>query len=305
MSRHAFAQAPEQFRFIRTVMDDVDCEGRFGVDPSWDIPCAGFVTLNGFDHSYPAHDHATLSFVECGTPMTRIGGRLDGKSGGTASGALLLYSGGYERHWLSRGYARSRQFYINQSLVRECGEELGSRSQVELRDDRVFVEDVDLRRQLKAYYSRSTSVFDPPTRLEMDSRAALITLALVSRHANITPRPIRRVGLAGNKLRLVLDLIEERLVEERADDSLKIADLARLVDLGVRQFSESFREALGTTPHRYVVGRQIERAKCMLSTKLPMAEIAVACGFSSQQHFVSVFRKIEGITPGRYRAVSE
>ena len=106
-------------------MDDVQCEGSFGPNRAWDISCAGVVTLTVFDHRYPTHDHATLCFGEACTPMARIGGRPDGRSG-----ALLVYSGGYDRHWLGPGQARSRQSYINPSLVRDCGAQVGRRAPV-------------------------------------------------------------------------------------------------------------------------------------------------------------------------------
>ena len=48
--------------------------------------------------------------------------------------------------------------------------------------------------------------------------------------------------------------------------------------------------------------RQVDRARSLLATKLPIAEFAVACDFASQQHFVTAYCKVVGVTPGQYRA---
>jgi AraC family transcriptional regulator len=49
----------------------------------------------------------------------------------------------------------------------------------------------------------------------------------------------------------------------------------------------------------------MERAKRLLiETKMPVAELALVCGFSSQSHFTVAFRKHAGLTPRKYRAAA-
>ena len=63
-----------------------------------------------------------------------------------------------------------------------------------------------------------------------------------------------------------------------------------------------FRESTGTTPHQYVMQRRIACAEKLLSTnELGVAEVALACGFSSQAHLALAFRKQTGTTPTEYR----
>lgn len=49
---------------------------------------------------------------------------------------------------------------------------------------------------------------------------------------------------------------------------------------------------------------RVERAKRMLQQREPIAEIAVASGFSHQEHLTNVFRRFTGVTPGAYRRVA-
>jgi AraC family transcriptional regulator len=56
------------------------------------------------------------------------------------------------------------------------------------------------------------------------------------------------------------------------------------------------------TPHQYVIQRRILNAERLLAKDdIALADIAVACGFSSQAHFTLAFRKEVGVTPAEYR----
>jgi AraC family transcriptional regulator len=63
-----------------------------------------------------------------------------------------------------------------------------------------------------------------------------------------------------------------------------------------------FRKSTGETPHQFVLRQRLERAKAML--RAPdgrILDVAVACGFKTQQHFAQVFRDVCGISPTGYR----
>ncbi|MNL85512.1 Exoenzyme S synthesis regulatory protein ExsA [compost metagenome] len=67
-------------------------------------------------------------------------------------------------------------------------------------------------------------------------------------------------------------------------------------------FARRFQETVGMSPHSYVLGRRIERAGALLRRRdVPLVDIALACGFSSQSHLTTVFRRCLGLTPGEYR----
>lgn len=109
-----------------------------------------------------------------------------------------------------------------------------------------------------------------------------------------TPIEIVAAGQLGKALRQrVIDYIDAHL-----GDDLSIVALASEVELSPHHFSQSFKAALGTTPHRYVLRRRLERAQLLLkTTKMPITEIALALGFASQSHFTQVFRTQCGVTP--------
>lgn len=104
-------------------------------------------------------------------------------------------------------------------------------------------------------------------------------------------------SLSGKAVRAARELLDASL-----ETGVSLDRLAREHGMSRHQFSRAFQRATGSTPHRYLTRRRIERAKALLrESDLPLAEIAFACGFASQSHFCDRFRSMTGSSPGRYR----
>ena len=84
----------------------------------------------------------------------------------------------------------------------------------------------------------------------------------------------------------------------RINRQFNVSTLARLIRLGPLQFTKRLRAATGLSPHQYVMTSRIGRARELLSgSDMPLAEVALAVGFSGQSHFSISFRKMTGTTP--------
>jgi AraC-like DNA-binding protein len=104
-------------------------------------------------------------------------------------------------------------------------------------------------------------------------------------------------GLATWQARRTLAHIEANLASK-----MEIVDLASVVALSRSHFSRAFKHTVGLSPMEYVVVRRVEKAKAMISsTREPLAEVALACGFADQAHLNRRFRDVVGISPGRWR----
>jgi AraC family transcriptional regulator len=78
--------------------------------------------------------------------------------------------------------------------------------------------------------------------------------------------------------------------------------LAESVGVHPVTLARAFRRAFGCTVGEYVRRLRIERATRELAdTDLPLAEIALAAGFSDQSHFSNLFRQHTGLSPLRFR----
>jgi AraC family transcriptional regulator len=99
---------------------------------------------------------------------------------------------------------------------------------------------------------------------------------------------------------------QEHKVREFIDGSLnskiRLQDCAGKVRLSASHFSRAFKATFGTTVLDYIHRRRVERAQqLMLSSELPLAQIALSCGFADQAHYCRIFRTIVGLSPNVWR----
>jgi AraC family transcriptional regulator len=91
-------------------------------------------------------------------------------------------------------------------------------------------------------------------------------------------------------------------IREHLADDLSTEVLADCAQVSRAHFCRLFREVTGGPPHRYVLTARLEQARTMLTTSnQSIARIAQDCGFSSQSHLTSSFRKLHAVTPAQFR----
>ncbi|WP_299404760.1 AraC family transcriptional regulator [uncultured Roseobacter sp.] len=91
-------------------------------------------------------------------------------------------------------------------------------------------------------------------------------------------------------------------IEAHYGEALTIAELAAIACLSPAHLSRTFKATVGEPVWSYVTQRRCERAKEMLlTTNLPIAEIAYRCGFANQPHLTRTFKAAYGTTPAAAR----
>ena len=91
-------------------------------------------------------------------------------------------------------------------------------------------------------------------------------------------------------------------IEAHLDAPLKLHDVASVAAVSAYHFARIFRQQMGTTVHDYIVSRRLERAQQHLHHgEASLAQIAYDCGFGSQSHMTTLFRRRLGRTPGEIR----
>src|SRR3984893_4261887 len=99
------------------------------------------------------------------------------------------------------------------------------------------------------------------------------------------------------RLRRVLDYISNNV-----DDDITLADLARVGGQSPFHFARKFALAMGVSPKRYVSRMRLDKTMAALAAgRLPLAQIALNAGFSSQASFTGAFRRATSMTPQEYR----
>lgn len=96
------------------------------------------------------------------------------------------------------------------------------------------------------------------------------------------------------------------LLDRRYDAPITIEDLSREVALSPYYLIRAFKHVYKQTPHQYLVGQRIARAKELLrNSELSITEICAAIGFESLGSFSTLFRKVAGVSPRAYRISSQ
>jgi AraC family transcriptional regulator len=140
---------------------------------------------------------------------------------------------------------------------------------------------------------------------ECVQRAQVILQIDRSRGETVGTGPIKRSGrtghvgggLAPGQARRAKTYIETNL-----SSKIKSKELAKLVDLSPAHFSRVFRDTFGDSPHRYVMRRRLERAQgLILTTNIPLLQIALECGLADQAHLNRLFDRFVGESPGAWR----
>ncbi|MEN0088201.1 MAG: helix-turn-helix domain-containing protein, partial [Pseudomonadota bacterium] len=91
-------------------------------------------------------------------------------------------------------------------------------------------------------------------------------------------------------------------MEAFIETPLSIAQLAERRKMSVRQLDRIFRKHLGVSPSEHYRELRLLRAAGLLrQSDLSVAEIAVACGFSSASHMNRYFAPRFGCTPTTHR----
>jgi AraC family transcriptional regulator len=135
--------------------------------------------------------------------------------------------------------------------------------------------------------------------LAAESLANVLTVHLL-RHVSAPRRLLRgRDGvLPRARLRAVVEYIEDHL-----GAAPTLEGMAAVTGLSVYHFARQFSAATGLPPHQYVITRRVERVQEVLhrDPDVSLAEVAARAGFSDQSQLTRHFKRLVGVTPGRFR----
>ncbi len=135
---------------------------------------------------------------------------------------------------------------------------------------------------------------DGVSRLMVEGFAAQ-AWALLNRCRAVAPD--RACPLRQAVLQHVLGHMRAHLARE-----VPVAELAALAGLGVRQFCRRFRASTGATPARARDDMRMSLAVALLTTtRRPVTDIALDCGFSQPQHLATAVKRRCGMTPSDLR----
>jgi len=93
-----------------------------------------------------------------------------------------------------------------------------------------------------------------------------------------------------------------QIMRDSYTEEITIRGVANCLGIHSVHLARAFRRYFHVSPSEYVSRRRIWRAReLLLTSRLPLAEIAFEVGFSDQSHFTNAFRRETAMTPAAYR----
>lgn len=246
-------------------------------------------TLSEFTFHPHAHEEFFIALTEAGlaTPVYRGDRHVIERGDLIVLNPEEAHAGGPP----GRGSWTYRALYPPADLMRQVMAEFHGRS-CPPRFGGDVVRDREVTARLRRFHRLSESA--GPSRLERESSLAEALVLLTGRHAE-PPRASRPPGRERGAVRLSLEYLEAH-----AQENVSLQVLSRVAGLSSFHLCRVFGQAVGMPPHAYQTQVRVRRAKSLLRAGLPIAQAATEAGFYDQAHLNRHFKRIVGLTPGRY-----
>ncbi|AWB43771.1 AraC family transcriptional regulator [Paenibacillus sp. CAA11] len=103
-----------------------------------------------------------------------------------------------------------------------------------------------------------------------------------------------------DRIRPVVEWLENMYAE-----NIGLQEMSRQAGMSAQHLSHLFRETFNMSPYAFLIQLRIREAKRLLvaNSALPLKEVASRVGFHDVSHFVATFKRIEQITPHKYRSL--
>lgn len=245
------------------------------------------------DHSYDRHMHTgyAIGVVTHGVEKFWCEGTIFHAAAGS-----IVSVNPYDVHdgcaGVDAGFVY-RMFYFSTEDYSQLLSEIAQKDVAAPRFVNMLENDPELFQQMLNLHSVLQHEPDPLLRRETWVKTLY---ALAVRHGQFSPAtPTRRT-----------DTPASRRMQEYLHDNLMIPvtleELAQTAGLSTFQAIRKFKTSFGMTPHRYLTNIRLFKAQNLLLDGTPLADVAMACGFADQAHLTRWYKRIYGITPGKFAA---
>ncbi len=110
-------------------------------------------------------------------------------------------------------------------------------------------------------------------------------------------------GFSYPKVYLYRRIVQAKLyMDAHFRERLDLNNIAGEAFFSKYHFIRLFRKTVGKTPHQYLIAIRIDKAKQLLQTGLPIADVCISVGFESVSSFTGLFKRMEKVTPSNFQS---
>ncbi|WP_248925834.1 AraC family transcriptional regulator [Paenibacillus hamazuiensis] len=112
-----------------------------------------------------------------------------------------------------------------------------------------------------------------------------------------------------NRLNRKEHSIVQRMIQymrERLSENIGLQHIADSIQMSTSSVSSIFKQETGFSVYEYLTNLRIEEAcRLLIETERKIADIAMHVGYQNETSFIRSFRKVKGMTPGKFREISK
>lgn len=248
------------------------------------------------DRYNAVNDHLIILHLDGPVAVTRTMGRVPARRL-IAPGGLFILPGGRDFGVRLEGELDSLHVYLRKQIVDDVAEDFGYGAADSIEIMPSLGDHDPLIERLALGIQEALRNSDSAGSVYADYLAQALAARLLRQHSTSGySTPLPQGGFTKLQLQRATDFMEAHL-----GDSLTLAELASATGLSPSHFARRFKVTTGLPPHQFLMQLRVERAKRMLRGGTSIIEIALACGFTHQEHMTRIFRRAVGMTPAAYR----
>lgn len=90
-------------------------------------------------------------------------------------------------------------------------------------------------------------------------------------------------------------------IDQHFEEPINLDHISSQANFSKYHFIRLFRRAFGRTPHQYLIGVRMEKARKLLESGEPVSRVCYMLGFESISSFTGLFKRYAAITPSAYK----
>jgi AraC-like DNA-binding protein len=244
-------------------------------------------------YQYPTHVHEehSIGLMLRGTEVTTCRG-----ASYTAIPGRVVLINADEVHSSKSNKTEYRIIKVRPTVLKQIALELVGHDPEGLCFPKLVINDRLVYRQLLDLHLR---LEQNGSALEQESDFITSIGLLLTRHTKgrFVPQPS---GKEPYYVKLTQDYLRSHYAE-----NVSLARLTSITNLSSFHLLRVFSQQVGCPPHQYQTQLRITHARKLMRKGSSIAEVAQETGFCDQSHFSRTFKRIVGVTPGRYFARSK
>jgi AraC family transcriptional regulator len=274
----------------------VQSEGR-----GWSNLYAAVATVNSWSGTLNPTGHYCIGFCLRGPAQlrVRVAASPVAQHATLSPRQFLIIPADESSQWNRRGSSEMLMLYLKKELVEAVSRNVFGRLHVKVAI-RLGATDPLLEQLALAVLEALQHPTPATTPAFVDTLAWTLATQLLKAHS-INTEQNQATSPCYEKFRSSMARVQD-FIDRSLGEDLSLGVMASQANMSVCGLKRLFQRHHATSPHQYLLERRIAKAsRILVETELPISEVALATGFSSQSHFATTFKKKVGLSPKAYR----